>query len=480
MKKQKKALALFIASLSLVSVMSQTVAFAETEGETASRYVTSIIDTIERDYRFGADKEKMYEAVIDYIMKNSPHLLEGALDTLLDTLDKHSDYMTRAEINAFVNSVEKTYVGIGVTVEDADEGIMVKEVNENGGAYISGVLAGDIIYEVDGKNIAGLPTEKVTALIQGKAGTSVKIKVLRGAETIEFEIVRRKIFTETVFLDILDDVALIKITTFASSTPASLRAYMDELEIRRINKFIIDVRDNPGGELSPVIDVLEMFVPKGKILTKIEYNNPSYNTEITSNAKFSLKPNREIVVLANENSASAAELFAGAMQSHKIAKVVGTTTYGKGSVQNFMGLVSPRFAELGDIKLSIAEFKRADGSKINGVGIKPDVRKKNYTDFFDLSTFTPMTMSNKYDAGSVHKDVLAIEERLSALGYFDETPDENYTESTKRAVSAFQRNNALCDYGVMDYTTQGLLNDHMRNTEYEVDVQLDTALKMLT
>ena len=487
MKNRKKIIAVILAGLMSFAPLAS---FAEGEnvelteheiaGKTSARYIKGIINQIAEDYRFGADKQAMYEAVLDYVMHEHPDLLEGSITAVTDTLDKYSEYFTREELEAFIYAVDQVYVGIGVTIQQVENGIAILEVNPDGSAKEAGMQVGDVIIEVDGINIVGKSTEEVTSMVRGEAGTSVVMKVLRGEEEVTLTVVRRLVGVETVGYSVEEgNVGYIYISTFASSTVESMEKVLAEFRTRGIRKMIIDVRDNPGGELGSVIGVLSMFVPKGQLLTKIEYNNARYNVEYKSNANFTLRPNRDIIILANENSASAAELFAGCMQNLRLAKVVGTETYGKGSMQEFMLLNSPPGMPLGDIKLSVAEFTKPDGGKINGVGISPDVRVKNAIEPLDVSKLTPMTISNRYSLGDEGDDVLAIEERLDILGYVTGKVDGVFDTLTLKATEAFQEDVDLFVYGVMDYTTQNALNNEISKVEVEVDRQFEKAYEMI-
>ncbi len=481
MKKMKSVIAAALAGCLLFS--SQLTIFAEDEnymGKVAAHYIQAVIDRVDADYRFGADKEAMYQAVLNYVMNENPQLLEGAIDVAVGTLDKYSDYMTRAELEAFVNAVERAYVGIGVTILQVADGVEILEVNPDGGANDAGLMVGDVIIAVDGKSISGMETADVSSMVQGDAGTTVLLTVRRGAEELQFSVVRRRIFTETVAYAVDENkIGYIVISNFALSTPDSMKQALAEMKNRGVKKLLIDVRNNPGGELESVVEVLSMFVPKDKVLTTILYNNENRNQVIKSRATFKNKPNRDIVILANEESASAAELFAGAMQNLRLATVVGETTHGKGSMQSFLNLLSTKDFALGDIKLSVAEFTKPDGSRINGVGIKPDVRVKNIMEAYDASGLTPMTMSKRYTAGDVAEDVRAIEERLTVLGYFAGQADDCYDDLTASATAAFQEDAGLFPYGVMDYTTQNALGDAIKNFEVSVDKQYEKAYEIL-
>jgi len=476
---KKKILSIVLAFVMLLSCVC--VSAEETRGETASRYLTGLVELIEKYYKYGdVTKEELYEAVIDYLIKENPDLLEGALKAATDILDDYTVYYTQDELGDFVQNVHQTYVGIGVTVQKSDLGCIITEVNPSGGAYAAGITAGDELIAADGVSLEGMSLDEIVSKIQGVAGTTVTVEVLRGDAHITLDIERKQINIQTVTYEIIDDIGYIYISSFAIPTAQEVKdALYDIEENHKLKKLIIDVRDNPGGELHSVIDILSMFVPENKVLVKFEYKDERMNYEIKSKAEFSKAPNREIVILANENSASASELFCATMQHYKLATVVGQLTFGKGSMQEMMGVIDPPGFNLGDIKLTIAEFTKPDGGRINHVGVFPDKVVKNKFEDFDESTLTPMTINARYTIGDEHSDVLAIEERLSALGYNVGEVDGVFDKMTHQATKNFQADTNLHPYGVMDYTTQARLNDVIEDYEVEIDIQKATAIEIL-
>ncbi len=453
---------------------------AELSSETASRYLKGILDLISANYKYGIEKEELYEAVIDYFLEKDPEALEDAFVAATKKLDDYSTYYNADELGSFMTNVNQSYVGIGVTVQKSDNGCLVTEVNKNGGAYEAGILVGDEIVSINGVSIKDKSLEETVSMIQGAQNTNVTVEVLRNDVVLSLEITRKKVIIKTVSYEIVDKIGYIKIDSFAQATADEIKEALYEIEeVARLNKIIIDVRNNPGGELKSVIAILDQFVPEDKVLVKFEYVNPSYNYEIKSQATFNRPPKREIVILANENSASASELFAGTMQYHKLAKVVGRKTFGKGSMQEMLGIIDPPEKNLGDVKLTVAEFLKPDGGRINKVGIIPDVNVKNKTKDFDESALTPMTISARYTIGDSHSDVLAIEERLAALGYNVGEVDGVYDKLTYQATMNFQGSIGLFPYGVMDYTTQAGLNDAIEDLEIEIDTQLQKAFEIL-
>lgn len=454
---------------------------AETKGETASRYLTGLVELIERYYKYDdVTREKLYEAVIDYLIKENPDAIEGALKAATEILDDYSVYYTADELGTFEYNVHQTYVGIGVTVQKSDAGCIVTEVNPAGGAYAAGVVVGDELTGANGIYFADLSLDDIVSTIQGAESTTVDVDVLRGDAHFTLNIERKKINIQSVYHEIIDGIGYIYISSFATATAQEVKdALYDIEEMHRLNKIIIDVRDNPGGELKSVIETLSQFVPKDKTLVKFSYKDKRLDYEIKSKAAFTKAPTRKIVILANENSASASELFCGTMQYYKLATIVGENTYGKGSMQEMMGIVNPEGFELGDIKITVAEFTKPDGTQINRVGIAPDKDVTNKYKDFDESVLTPMTISNRYTTGDEHTDVLAIEERLEVLGYMVGEVDGVYDKLTFQATKNFQANVGLHPYGVMDYTTQSRLNDEIDKLEILVDKQLEAAKEIL-
>ncbi len=475
---KKRVVAFVLAAVIMFSGISVS---AETKGETASRYITTIIDLIDSFYKYDdVDKEEIYRAVLDYVMKENPELLEGSIDAATSVLDEHSVYYSSDELISFMENVQQSFVGIGVVVQKTEKGCVATEVMPTGGASEAGVTVGDEIVSVNGESLAGLSLDEITAKIQGEEGTTVTIGIERNGVAITLDIVRKKINVQTVFYEIIDDIGYIYIDSFATATPEEVEAALYDIEENhRLKKIIIDVRNNPGGELRSVVKILNLFVPNGKMLSKMEYKVERLSYEIKSSATFTKAPNRKIVILTNENSASASEFFAGAMQGNKLATVIGETTYGKGSMQEMLGLKNPVGFDLGDIKLTVAEFTKPNGDPINFVGITPDIKVRNTYKDYDESVLTPMTSSNRYTIGDTHDDVLAIEERLDVLGYFVGEVDGVYDNMTYQATMNFQANTGLFPYGVMDYSTQAMLNDKIELLQEEVDKQLEKAIEHL-
>ena len=237
---------------------------------------------------------------------------------------------------------------------------------EGSPAESAGMKSADIIVSVDGEPIKGLFTDEVVDLITGEEGTKVKIGVKRSGKTtpIYFNIPREEIKINPVSHKILKgDIGYINISQFNDNTYEKLLPVLKEFDNKNISNIIIDLRDNPGGLLDEVVKVSKKFIPKGPIV-HIKYRDKIEETHYSKLPKAKYK----LAVLVNENSASASEIFAGAVQDTKVGTIIGVTTYGKGTVQQILPLPN------GDgMKLTIAEYLTPKKRSINGKGVVPDI-----------------------------------------------------------------------------------------------------------
>ncbi|MBE7027463.1 MAG: PDZ domain-containing protein [Ruminococcaceae bacterium] len=468
--------------LALVIVLSQiNFAFAEGKETTAEvNYINRIVAMIMGKYRFEADEMEIYRGIVEELLKSHPELLEEAVKASTKTLDPYSEYYTVEELESFSRYIEREYVGIGVVVERITGGVRVSSVSPSGPAFAAGIKAGDIIFKIDGEDALNYTIGEASEKVRGQAGTVVNITVKRENELIDFSIVRAAVAVESSsYAQVDEEVGYIEIAQFNASTPSEIKQALDFFDSKAINKIIIDVRDNPGGELGAVVGALNYFVPNGKVLLTIDYKAQGYDLRIRSSGAV-YEPGRQVVVLVNEESASAAEVFAGAIMYNGVGVTVGQTTYGKGSVQEFAGLFSPEGHELGDMKLSVAEYTLSNGESINGKGLTPTYKIENTYESLPLEGLPALLYEKKYTVGDTGKGVLAVKQRLDLLGYHIETVDEIFDEETAVAVKSFQAASGLFPYGVADFTTQTELGQAVIDTEVLVDRQMNKAYEILT
>jgi carboxyl-terminal processing protease len=283
--------------------------------------------------------------------------------------DPYSTYYTKEEYTALMESSSGVYHGIGATVsQDVKTGIIrIVKPFENGPAYRVGLRPGDILYKVENVEVTGMDLSEVVSKMKGPEGTKVNISVVREGESepLQFTIVRQQINVPTIEHKMLaDKIGYIIITEFDEITVKQFESAVDELEKAGMKGLIVDVRNNPGGLLASVVKILDRLLPKGLIV----YTEDKYGNRLEEDAIDEKMLTVPLAVLINGNSASASEIFAGAIQDYQIGTVVGTTSFGKGIVQKVIPL-----SDGTAIKLTISKYYTPKGRNIHGTGIKPDV-----------------------------------------------------------------------------------------------------------
>ena len=297
-------------------------------------------------------------------------LEEGVYKGLLESLDDpYSVYYTHDELVQLQQQTEGIYYGIGAYIsQDNEMGyVRVSKIIKNTPAEASGLQQDDYIYKVDGEDMQGKDSSYVVSKIKGEAGTKVTITVVREGATdpIDIEVERQKIESPTVEYQMLDnDMAYIQITEFDLVTTEQFEEAYKQAQADGMKGLILDLRSNPGGNLSTVCDIARMILPKGLIV----YTEDKYGKreEYTCDGANQIKV--PLVVLTNGYSASASEILAGAVKDYGIGTLVGTTTYGKGIVQKVINL-----SDGSAVKLTVSNYFTPNGNNIHKIGIDPDV-----------------------------------------------------------------------------------------------------------
>lgn len=290
--------------------------------------------------------------------------------------DPYSVYYDEAETQALLESTSGEFGGIGVTLSQNIDTKIITVVNvyKNSPGEAGGLLEGDILYKVNGEDITQQDIDTVVTKIKGDKGTKVEITVYRGENLEEYTttITRDIIQVQTVVYEMKEDnIGYIQVSGFEKVTSAQFEAAIQDLTAQGMEKMIIDLRNNPGGNLSTVCEMADLILPEGTIV----YTEDKNGKRETYKSDEARQVDMPIVVLVNGNSASAAEIFAGALKDHKKATLVGTTTYGKGIVQQINPLKDGT-----SLKLTISEYFTPSGENIHGKGIKPDIEVKREYD----------------------------------------------------------------------------------------------------
>ena len=284
--------------------------------------------------------------------------------------DQYSAYYDKKETKELTESLDGSFSGIGaVMTQDASSGVItITRVYDDSPAKKAGIKIGDILYRVEEKTVTGKDLDKVVSWIKGKKGTKVNLTLLRGtnSDKIKVTATRDVINVETVKYKVLENqIGYISISEFDSVTGAQFAKALKQLQKKNIEGLVVDLRNNPGGSLSTVCDILDSILPKGLIVYTKDKNGKK--EEYTSDEKHRL--NLPMSVLVNGQSASASEIFAGAVQDYGKAEIIGTQTYGKGVVQNLFDLKDGTC-----VKLTTSEYFTPKGRSIDGKGITPDVK----------------------------------------------------------------------------------------------------------
>lgn len=339
----------------------ETVVKAETQDEEIQKIIKKI--------------NKLENIIDQYYMEEVDRgkLADGIYKGLVASLgDPYSTYYTKDEYTALMESFTGVYYGIGSTVsQNVSTGIitLVKPF-VTGPAYEAGMLPGDILYMVEGEEVTGVDLTEVVSRMKGKEGTKVKLSVIREgvAEPIEFVITRRRIEVPTIEYEMLDgNIGYIAISEFDEVTAQQFRDAIKDLEKQGQVGLVIDLRDNGGGSLDTVVNMLDRMLPEGLIVYTEDKHG--IREEKKSDNKESFK--KPLAVLINGNSASASEIFAGAIQDYGIGTIVGTTSFGKGIVQSVIPMLEDGTA----IKVTVSKYYTPNGRNIHGVGITPDVEE---------------------------------------------------------------------------------------------------------
>ncbi len=325
---------------------------------------------------YGLFVDAVEKVEVNYVRPVSRReLLESALEGMLQQLDPHSTFINTGEWMQFRRQIEGRFGGIGIQVDvDPDTGrLRVVAPLVGTPAYEAGILAGDQIIEIDGQPAEGMSPDRAIEVLTGRPGTEVKLSVLHeGAEEPEPVTITRAIIDVPSILgdhrkpddqwEFLIDpdrkIGYIRITSFIQSTAEDLKKVLDQLKAQGMRGLILDLRDDPGGLLSAAVEVSDLFLSDGEIVSTKGRNTQPKTYNAHRDSPFEDLP---MVVLVNQNSASASEIVSAALQDHKRATVVGQRSYGKGSVQNIFELDDGNSV----LKLTVASYYRPSGENIH-------------------------------------------------------------------------------------------------------------------
>jgi carboxyl-terminal processing protease len=417
---------------------------------------------------------RMLADTIDQVERNYVHdvsrreLIEAAIEGVIRKLDPYSSFIKSDEMEEFRRSVDSHFSGIGVRVEVREGQVVVLSPLVGTPAHRAGIHSGDRILRIEGQPVAELPLQEVVKRIQGPPGSEVSLTVLRRgtSQPEELKMAREVIRMETVMAtrkkeddswDFLYDpkqgIGYLRITVFSRDTAQEVRRALDQLKSQNFRGLVLDMRFNPGGLLSSAIDVADLFLAKGRIVTITGRGTQSREVDAREAGTYEIFP---MAVLVNRYSASASEIVAAALQDHQRAVVVGERTWGKGSVQNVIELEGGRSA----LKLTTSSYLRPNGENIH-----------RFPDASDAEAWG-VRPTPGYDIELSDRETsrLLREQRKRDLAALHDTPDSPPEESNTPEPIDSQKNSERTDDG----SAPGLAPSQF------VDTQLEKALSYLS
>jgi len=434
------------------------VAAAATDRDRLFSTIEAVFDIVESYHKDGADLETFIEGAI-----------QGGLEALGDPYTK---YFNAEDFDAFLESLNGTFSGIGAYLEQEGNYVIVAAPIKGSPAERAGLQTGDRFLEANGVPLVGESIEKAQAVIRGEPGTEVRLKMERPSEnrTFEVTIVRETITIPDVEYEMLENnVGYLALMGFSNSAARDFYEAVDALKDQGATSLVLDLRQNPGGYVDMAVSIASAWVPKGEpVMYEVGKDGETVHK---SQGKLINLPT---VVLVDGATASAAEILAGAIQDYGAGVLVGTQTFGKGTVQQILFMTGGR-----GMKVTIAEYLTAKRNPVEDVGLTPDYVVEPFK--LDPELARPMEFTRVLYSGRVGLDVLDLQKRLQFVGYAPEV-DGVMGPHTMRAVEYFRLEEGLPVTQLVDADFIAALNERVAEVAREkakADPQLEKAIELL-
>ena len=338
------------------------------KGDSLNKYLTFMTSDASQDISQTLDT---YRAVIDeYYLGDvdEESLKEGAIQGYIEGLgDPYTEYISKDDMNDYLEDTMGNFVGIGIYMtEDPDTNmIMVLTPIKGSPAEKAGIQPGDYIVSVNGEECTADDLTAISTKIKGEEGSTVKLQILRGEETLDFEITRENVIVNPVEGEVLENnIGYIKFSSFDENTAEEFRTKFEELQTQGIKSLIIDLRNNGGGIVDEALQIADYIADKGSVLL---YEVDKDNNETVEKSENDPIINMPVIILTNENTASSSEILAGALKDLGKAQIVGTKTYGKGVIQQILTL-----PDGSGLKITTEKYLTPNRTEINEIGIEPN------------------------------------------------------------------------------------------------------------
>ncbi|MGY3724343.1 carboxyl-terminal processing protease [Granulicatella balaenopterae] len=440
--------------------------------------------TNEAEYSIGLPPKdfKRFEVVYSYLKNGyvdetvtSQQLIDGAIRGMTDSLeDPYTVYLMNEETEAIDETITGSFAGIGSELKNENGMVVISTPIEGTPSQKAGLQPNDVIYKVDGKDVTGWPVSDVVKIVRGEVGTDVTLTIIRQGQELDITITREEIPVITVRGELdqqVPSIGRVTISNFSLNTDQELEKVVSDLRQQGATSFVFDVRYNPGGLLNQALRIANMFLLEQEPIMQIEDRQgkiTEYHAEKTKMGDF--KITEPYVLLVNKGSASAAEILTGALQESANATIIGTKTYGKGTVQTVIDVT-----DNSELKYTNAKWLTPNGNWIHKEGITPTIEVA----LPDYAFLSILDTSVEPQSGDVSANVRNLELMLEAFGY-PVVVDGYFDEATTKAVTQYQSSKELDPTGIVDEKTANALMDDIRQLIEQNDTQYKKAVDYLT
>ena len=474
--KPKKGIRLWVFIVSLIATMLISVFL------TVALVITQL-PKADNKLAFGIFKKNeifQIEKVFYYLKQNyldkdvtSEQLIQGALKGMAESVgDPYTTYLVNDETAQLDETVNGAFGGIGAELKSDQSRVVISTTMEGSPSQQVGLQADDVITKVNGKDMTGKTISEVVKKVRGEVGTDVVLTIERAGTSLEVKLTRASIAINTVKAELDKEDATIghvRITSFAKNTAEELEKAVKDLTEKGAKSFVFDVRYNPGGLLDQAYKVANMFLKDGEPIVQVEDRFGEKKIYKASSSIGEFKITQPYVLLVNEGSASASEILAAAIKEGAGGQIVGTKTYGKGTVQSVVDIT-----DNSELKYTNAKWLTPKGNWIHKEGVTP-TKEVNLPDYAFLKI---IDARETLKVGSVSQNVLSVETILKGLGY-SVTADGYFDEATKEAVKAYQQKEGLTATGEVDEETAQKLMNSVRELIQQNDTQYQAAKELL-
>ena len=474
--KPKKGIRVWVFIVSLIATMLISVFL------TVALVITQL-PKADNKLAFGIFKKNeifQIEKVFYYLKQNyldkdvtSEQLIQGALKGMAESVgDPYTTYLVNDETAQLDETVNGAFGGIGAELKSDQSRVVISTTMEGSPSQQVGLQADDVITKVNGEDMTGKTISEVVKKVRGEVGTDVVLTIERAGTSLEVKLTRASIAINTVKAELdKEDASIghVRITSFAKNTAEELEKAVKDLTEKGAKSFVFDVRYNPGGLLDQAYKVVNMFLKDGEPIVQVEDRFGEKKIYKASSSIGEFKITQPYVLLVNEGSASASEILAAAIKEGAGGQIVGTKTYGKGTVQSVVDIT-----DNSELKYTNAKWLTPKGNWIHKEGVTP-TKEVNLPDYAFLKI---IDARETLKVGSVSQNVLSVETILKGLGY-SVTADGYFDEATKNAVKAYQQKEGLTATGEVDEETAQKLMNSVRELIQQNDTQYQAAKELL-